>query len=284
MDITHSSWKITKLHYAKVYDERDHRREGADGLDAVPESRLKECLQKGWVTDRMSPTDESERLFGVERGGGESEFCDAENIVRRFSCRMFIFRTKLVGSCTCPTRWQDWVNVLLQNSALFDSKLSLQSPNLISFILRVCLGKIFYEMCRILPFFKFRMNEIDRSQLQKNTRKILCRMFVDRMIPVDQIFFRWIINVFEWHKWPRLFQYPIIDFNFFLLTFVMWMNGSICCHVWYWLLNFDVIFPWEWKKMTECQHVHLQKEIGQNFWANYFCSSDLSPLCQCLYL
>ncbi|KAJ3619578.1 hypothetical protein MTP99_005249 [Tenebrio molitor] len=38
------------------------------GLDAVPESRLKECLQKGWVTDRMSPTDESERLFGVERG------------------------------------------------------------------------------------------------------------------------------------------------------------------------------------------------------------------------
>jgi uncharacterized protein YehS (DUF1456 family) len=68
MDITHSSWKITKLHYAKVYDERDHRREGADGLDAVPESRLKECLQKGWVTDRMSPTDESERLFGVERG------------------------------------------------------------------------------------------------------------------------------------------------------------------------------------------------------------------------
>jgi hypothetical protein len=31
MDITHSSWKITKLHYAKVYDERDHRREGADG-------------------------------------------------------------------------------------------------------------------------------------------------------------------------------------------------------------------------------------------------------------
>jgi hypothetical protein len=80
MDITHSSWKITKLHYAKVYDERDHRREGADGLDAVPESRLKECLQKGWVTDRMSPTDESERLFGVERGGGESEFCVAENI------------------------------------------------------------------------------------------------------------------------------------------------------------------------------------------------------------
>jgi hypothetical protein len=50
------------------------------GLDAVPESRLKECLQKGWVTDRMSPTDESERLFGVERGGGESEFCVAENI------------------------------------------------------------------------------------------------------------------------------------------------------------------------------------------------------------
>jgi hypothetical protein len=54
------------------------------GLDAVPESRLKECLQKGWVTDRMSPTDESERLFGVERGGGESEFCVAENIAEDF--------------------------------------------------------------------------------------------------------------------------------------------------------------------------------------------------------
>jgi hypothetical protein len=32
----------------------------------------------------MSPTDESERLFGVERGGGESEFCVAENIAEDF--------------------------------------------------------------------------------------------------------------------------------------------------------------------------------------------------------
>jgi hypothetical protein len=99
MDITHSSWKITKLHYAKVYDERDHRREGADGLDAVPESRLKECLQKGWVTDRMSPTDESERLVS-NVGVVKANFV----LQKIFSCRMFIFRMKLVGSCTCLTR------------------------------------------------------------------------------------------------------------------------------------------------------------------------------------